>query len=204
MDVLDDLIGHVDEDIVVETTIDPALQAAPRPRWSTSLRQRRQSRRRPGRAGRDDAGRRGARAGRRPELRREPVQPRGRRQAPARLGVQAVRLSHRDRARADARHRPRGQADQGQGLAAGELRPRIFRPGDADQGAGAVAQHRVGAADAGIRADGGDAHRASARHRLASSSRTPRSRSAPRRSRCSSWSAPMRRSPMAAWRSCRT
>jgi penicillin-binding protein 1A len=28
MDVLDDLIGHVDQDIVVETTIDPALQTA--------------------------------------------------------------------------------------------------------------------------------------------------------------------------------
>ena len=33
-----------------------------------------------------------------------------------------------------------------------------------------------------------------------SSSRTPRSRSAPRRCRCWSWSAPMRRSPTAAWR----
>ena len=28
MDVLDDLVGHVDQDIVVETTIDPVLQAA--------------------------------------------------------------------------------------------------------------------------------------------------------------------------------
>ena len=28
MDVLDDLIGHVEQDIVVETTIDPALQTA--------------------------------------------------------------------------------------------------------------------------------------------------------------------------------
>jgi penicillin-binding protein 1A len=28
MDVLDDLVGHVDDDIVVETTIDPSLQAA--------------------------------------------------------------------------------------------------------------------------------------------------------------------------------
>ena len=28
MDVLDDLVGHIDQDIVVETTIDPALQAA--------------------------------------------------------------------------------------------------------------------------------------------------------------------------------
>src|SRR2546428_13537405 len=28
MDVLDDLVGHVDDDLVVETSIDPVLQAA--------------------------------------------------------------------------------------------------------------------------------------------------------------------------------
>ena len=167
MDVLDDLIGRVEQDIVVETSVDPALQAAAETALVDELDQeRRQGRRRPGRGGGAVAGRRGARAGRRPELRREPVQPRGRGQAPARLGVQAVRLSHRDRARADAGHRARGQADRGQGLAAGELQPRVFRPGAADQGAGAVAQHRVGAADAGVRADRRDAHRAPARHRL--------------------------------------
>jgi penicillin-binding protein 1A len=87
------------------------------------------------------------------ELRREPVQPRGRGQAPAGLGVQAVRLSHRARARADARHGARGRADRRQGLEAGELQPRIFRPGDADAGAGDVAQHRRGAADARGRAE---------------------------------------------------
>ncbi len=51
-----------------------------------------------------------------------------------------------------------------------------------------------------VHADGRDPHRASARHRLASSSPMPRSRSARRKSRCSSWSAPMRPSPMAATR----
>ena len=56
--------------------------------------------------------------------------------------------------------------DQDQRLAAGKLQPRIFRPGDADQGAGAVAQYRVGAPDHGILADGGDPHRAPARHRV--------------------------------------
>ncbi len=64
------------------------------------------------RAGRHDAGRRGAGAGRRAELRREPVQPRRRRQAPARLVVQAVRLSHRARTRTDARQRARRRADR--------------------------------------------------------------------------------------------
>ena len=140
-------------------------------------------RRRAGRDGRDDARRRGARAGRRQELRREPVQPRGRRQAPAGLGVQAVRLSHRARARAHARHHPRGQADRGQGLEAGELQPRILRPGDADAGARAVAQHRVGAAHARSRA-----RRRSPRPPIGSASPpsskpTRRSRSAPRKSR---------------------
>ena len=167
MDVLDDLIGRVEQDIVVETSVDPALQTAA----ETALV--------------DELAKNGAKAGvgqgavvalspdgavralvGGQELRREPVQPRGGGEAPARLGVQAVRLSHRDRARADARHGARGQADRGQGLAAGELQPRVFRPGVADQGAGAVAQHRVGAADAGVRADRRDAHRAPARHRL--------------------------------------
>ena len=47
----------------------------------------------------------------------------------------------------DAGHRARGQADRDQGLAAGELQPRILRPGHADAGARAFAQHRLGAAD---------------------------------------------------------
>ena len=51
--------------------------------------------------------------------------------------------------------------------------------------------------------DGGDPHRATASASPPSSSPTPRSRSAPRKSRCSNWSAPMRRSPMAASRWCR-
>ena len=115
MDVLDDLIGRVEQDIVVETSVDPVLQAAaetalvdesprtaPKP---ASARAR----------GSAVAGRRGARAGRRPELRGEPVQPRGGGQAAAGLGVQAVRLPHRDRARPDAGHGARGQADRVKG-----------------------------------------------------------------------------------------
>ena len=63
-----------------------------------------------------------------------------------------------------------------------------------------VAQHGLGAADARAHADGGGPHRLPARHRLASSNPTPRSRSARRKSRCSSWSALMPPSPMAATR----
>ena len=104
MDVLDDLVGRVEQDLVVETSIDPTLQAVGREgAGRRARREGREVRRAAGRARRDDAGRRGARAGRRQELRREPVQPRGRRQAPAGLGIQAVRLSDRARARADAR-----------------------------------------------------------------------------------------------------
>ena len=63
--------------------------------------------------------------------------------------------------------RTRGPPDRCQGLAAGELQPRIFRPGHAQAGARAVAQYRVGAAYARGRADRGGAHRPPPRHRLA-------------------------------------
>ena len=152
MDVLDDLVGHIDQDIVVETTIDPGL--AGRGREGAGRRTRaegRQVRCRAGGDGRALARWRSARAGRRQELRREPVQPRGGGEAPAGLGVQAVRLSHRDRARAHAGNRARGQADRREELEAGQFRARILRPGDADAGARALAQHGLGAAHAGVR-----------------------------------------------------
>ena len=108
MDVLDDLVGRVEQDLVVETSIDPVLQAAAEKALVDELALKG--------AKLDVAqgaivamtpGRRGARHGRRQELRRKPVQPRSRRQAAAGLGVQAVRLSHRARARAHARQRAR-------------------------------------------------------------------------------------------------
>ena len=167
MDVLDGVVGRVEQDIVVETTIDPTLQALAEKSLLDELdAEGREVRRRAGRVRRDDAAGRGARAGRRQELRREPVQSRGRGEAPAGLGVQAVRLSHRAGARAHARDDPRGQADRREGLEAGELHPRIFRPGVADQGARDVAQHRVGAPHDGSRRAVGGAHRAPARHLL--------------------------------------
>ena len=44
MDVLDDLIGRVEQDIVVETTIDPALQAAAEKALVDELAQERRER----------------------------------------------------------------------------------------------------------------------------------------------------------------
>ncbi len=103
-------------------------------------------RRRAGGAGGARSDRRGQGAGRRQELRREPVQPRRRRQAPAGLVVQAVRLPGGAGKGPDARHGARRRADLGQWLEPGELQPRIFRARDPDQGAVAVAEHRRGAA----------------------------------------------------------
>ncbi len=71
--------------------------------------------------GADGPRRRGARHGRRPRLRREPVQPRDRRAAPARLLVQALRL--RDRAgRAAASSRPRSWSTRRSASATGARR----------------------------------------------------------------------------------
>ncbi len=167
MDVLDDLVGHIDQDLVVRTSIDPALQAAAEAALVNELAQKGEK------FGVSQGAliamtpdRRGARPGRRQELRREPVQPRGGGAAPAGLGVQAVRLSDRAGARARAGNGARGQADRDQGLAAGELQPRILRRGHADAGPRAFAQHDFGAADPGVRADRRRPHRLSSRHRL--------------------------------------
>ena len=123
-------------------------------------------RRRRGRAGRARSERRGQGDDRRAQLCREPVQPRGRGQAPAGLLVQAVRLSRGAGEGPDPRHRARGRADLGQGLEPGKLQPRIFRPGHADQGAVAVAQYGRGPARPRGRAEDGGLRRPSARHRL--------------------------------------
>ena len=124
MDALNDVLGHVDEDITVTTTID-AMPAGQRRKGARrgAGEERRQVQGQPGRAGCDDTEWRGARHGRRPRLRAKPVQPCGRRQAPAGLGVQAVRLFDRAGRRPDARQRTRRQANPDQRLAAGKLRP---------------------------------------------------------------------------------
>ncbi|MGY3354075.1 membrane peptidoglycan carboxypeptidase [Bradyrhizobium sp. GM0.4] len=118
-EVLDDLVGQIDESIKVETTIDPKLQsvaeaaiidelAAKSVKFNVS--QGALVAMTPDGAVRAMVGR--------AELFREPVQPRGHRQAPAGLLVQAVRVPDRARAGADARHGPPGRADRGQGLEA--------------------------------------------------------------------------------------
>ena len=81
MDAINDVLGHVDEDIVVRTTIDTGVASGRRKSAHRGTgAERRQGRCEPGRAGRDDAGWRGARHDRRPRLRAKPVQPRGRAQ----------------------------------------------------------------------------------------------------------------------------
>ena len=95
--------GQIDQDIIVDTTIDLAMQAAAAKAISRDAgRGRRQIRRRPGGAGRHRPQRRGEGDGRRARLHDEPVQPGGRRPPPAGLGVQAVRLPDR----AGRRHDP--------------------------------------------------------------------------------------------------
>ena len=74
MDAANDILGHVDEDIVVHTTINSAMQVG---RGEGARRGAgAEGREIPGRrrrAGVDDAGWRRARAGRRPQLRAEPI-----------------------------------------------------------------------------------------------------------------------------------
>ena len=133
MDVLDDTVGAIDEDIVVTTTISAALQADAEQALTEELDQKgAKFGVGQGALVSIDAGRRDQGAGRRPQLRRQPVRPRGLGQAPAGLGVQALRLSRRARKRPDAGERARGRADQCARLAAGELFASIFRPGHAD------------------------------------------------------------------------
>ena len=102
--------------------------------------------RRPGRRRADGRRRLGARHGRRARLRRQPVQPRHRRDAPARLLVQALRLFHRARARPEA-ELDRGRcADLHRQLVPAQLRRRLWRLDDADHRADPFDQHRRRAA----------------------------------------------------------
>ena len=166
-EVLDDLIGQIDQNIVVETSIDPKLQSVAEAAIIDEL------------AAKSvkfnvtqgalvamtpDGAVRAMVGGR--NYAESQYQPRGHREAPAGLGVQAVRLSHRDRSRIDAGDDPAGCAARRQGLEARELHPRIFRRGDADAGAGDVAQHGGGAARPRSRGQERGAHRAPARHFL--------------------------------------
>ena len=100
---------------------------------------------RAGGAGRDDPRRPGTRHARRSRLRRQPVQPRDPGGAPARLGVQAVRLSRRARGGAAPGGPHLGGADQGERLGAtqpGRPLPDQHHPARLLRGIG---QHRRGA-----------------------------------------------------------
>ena len=88
---------------VVRTALDTSLQKNADAAVESSLRQYGQEyHAQAGRRRADGCRRRRARHGRRPRLRRQPVQPRDRRDAPARLLVQALRLCHRAHARHEA------------------------------------------------------------------------------------------------------
>ena len=101
MDVLDDFVGAIESDIVVTTTIDPALQAAAERAVVDELNAK---------GARYNVGQ-GALVAMRPDgavralvggrnYADKPVQPRHRRPPPAGLGLQALRLPRRRRARA--------------------------------------------------------------------------------------------------------
>ena len=108
MDALNNTIGAIDEDIVVTTTIDLKMQAEAEHALTDELNAKgRQVRRRAGGAGCARSQWRGEGDGGRPQLCRQPVQSRGRRQAPARLVVQALRLSRGAGERPHSRHRAR-------------------------------------------------------------------------------------------------
>ena len=138
MDVLDDLVGRVEQDIVVETSIDPVLQAAAEKALVDELAKNG-----------DKAGvGQGAIVAMTPDgAVRALVGGRNYAESQFNRAVAAKRqpgsafkpfvylTAHR--ARAHAGHGARGQADRDQGLEAGELQPRILRPGHAEAGAGA-------------------------------------------------------------------
>ena len=167
IDVLDDLVGQVDQNIVVETSIDPKLQSvaeaaiidelaaksvkfnvtqgalvAMTPHGAVRAMVG-------GRNYADSQFNRAVTAKRQPGSAFKPF-----------VFLTAVESG------LDARYDAPGCADQRQGLDAGELHPGIFRPGDADPGDGDVAQHGGGAARPRGRREERGAHRAPARHRL--------------------------------------
>ena len=198
MDALDDTVGAIDEDIVVTTTID--LEDAVRGRARADRRTQRQGRevrRRPGRSRRGRSDRRGQGDDRRAQLCRQPVQSRGRGEAPAGLVVQAVRLSGGAGEGPHPGHGARRRADLGQGLESGELQPGIFRPRHADEGACRCRSTRLRCGSASR-----SGRRRSSRSPTDSASppnstRSHRSRSARRKSRRSKWSPPTPPSPTA-------
>ncbi len=143
VDQLAELAGTLDKDVIVDTTIDPILQAEAEQALVSGLNES------------------GAKLGvsqgavvsidpqgavegtrRRKILRAKPVQPRRRGEASAGLRVQAVRLSHRGRSGTDARQPRAGRADPHQELVAGKLRQEVSRNGHSHRSARNLAEQR--------------------------------------------------------------
>ena len=167
MDVLNDVVGRVEQDIVVETTIDPTLQAAAEKALLDELLPK----------GAKFDVEQGAFVAMTP-------------QGAVRALVGGKNYADSQFNRAVAAKRQPGSAFKPfvyltaleRGLTPDTVREdkpidvkgwkpenyshEYFGPGHADQGARDVAQHRLGAPDARSRAAGGGAHRAPARHRL--------------------------------------
>ena len=147
MDVLDDFVGTVESDIVVSTTLDPVLQnAAERSLVDVLDAQGTEIQREPGRVRRHAAGRRPQGAGGRPQLRGEPVQPRHRGAPPARVFVQAVRLSGRHGGGAYSQHGAEDSPVSYKGWSPKNYDHGYRGADHAARRAGALAQHRGGKA----------------------------------------------------------
>ena len=180
MEELPALIGETRDDVIVDTTIDLDLQKLAEKSIRRLIDENgKKLNVSAGRAGVDRFDRRGARHGRRLRLCRQPVRPRLGGPPPARLGLQALRLSGRPRAGPQARQRAQRCADQDRQMDAGQLPRQILRPRHAGDRAGQVAELGRGAAGHGGRPRQCRRNRASARASSRTCRPTSRSRSAP-------------------------
>ncbi len=190
-----------DRTITVRTTLDPRIQKAARRRSRATCAFTAPTTTSPRRATvvMDVSG--GVRAMVwRARLRRERVQSRHRRAAPAGVLVQAVRLCSGDDERLfDGQHRSR-RADLDRQLESPQLRPLLRRAGAAAHGAGQVDQHHPGPHRPGDRTRQDRRDGARARHHDRARRSPGRCRSASPRSTCSTWPAPIRPSPTPASR----
>ncbi len=122
LDQVSSYIGFTSADLVVQTTLDPRAQSSAERNLAQVPHQGRpeaeceRSRTRVA-----DAGRCGARHGRRRRLQAQPVQSRDSGDAPAGLGLQGLRLPERLRARPDAGERAGRSADLDRKMAARQL-----------------------------------------------------------------------------------
>ncbi len=149
MDVLDDYVGPLESDVTVQTTIDPALQAAAEKALAEELAK--QGDRYGVTQGAlvaidpDGACARWSAAATMP--RASSIAPSPRIASPARPSSRSSISTALERG-LTPETRARGRAGRRARLAAGEFLPRILRPGDALDRAGALAEHGRGTARA--------------------------------------------------------